>query len=389
MSERIPTSPRLGTPLGMGSGRRASNTPTPLNLSPFARQPSVSGGTRQGSVSGASSAGLANSNSGGLSPVMPNFNLFSRSDTKQHKRTSSEPAPQVGAGIGTALREGIGRIISAASPRLGSVAQFGGSPAADRKRPFFKDDPPQFNRTVSGQLPIHARVGGRRPSTAISTARAVVIRPFYLLFRRGPILPIFLLITFIFLLGGFSSSDDDDSLDDLKDPYAPAAVQAVTLTAAPEGAVGRFMAAAGVDRLPAAKDLIPANPVGWARARWAGLAGAAEAVEELDEWVGDEDALWVTQKKPAQQEPLAKIDPAEVVQPVRPPVAERKKKPLRRRDGRALILEGQEHPIHGLIRRGKKRWAALKSRQSKTFAQAVKEYKRRYGIAPPKGFDRW
>lgn len=37
----------------------------------------------------------------------------------------------------------------------------------------------------------------------------------------------------------------------------------------------------------------------------------------------------------------------------------------------------------------RKRWEDLKIRQSKTFAQAVTEYQRRYGRRPPRGFDRW
>ena len=62
---------------------------------------------------------------------------------------------------------------------------------------------------------------------------------------------------------------------------------------------------------------------------------------------------------------------------------------LRRADGRGLIIEGQRHPIPALMRRARKRWRRLNVRQSKTFAQAVAEYRRRYGRAPPKGFDRW
>jgi hypothetical protein len=56
---------------------------------------------------------------------------------------------------------------------------------------------------------------------------------------------------------------------------------------------------------------------------------------------------------------------------------------------RILIEEGKPHPIPILIQRAKKRWADLKARQSKTFAEAVAEYERRYGRRPPRGFDRW
>lgn len=61
----------------------------------------------------------------------------------------------------------------------------------------------------------------------------------------------------------------------------------------------------------------------------------------------------------------------------------------KRPDGRMLIEEGKRHPIPELMRRAKQRWLDLKGKQSKTFEAAVAEYKRRYGINPPKGFDQW
>jgi hypothetical protein len=41
------------------------------------------------------------------------------------------------------------------------------------------------------------------------------------------------------------------------------------------------------------------------------------------------------------------------------------------------------------MRDNKQRWEDLLKRQSKSLEQAVKEYKRRYGRLPPKGFDKW
>ncbi|GAA5868209.1 hypothetical protein JCM3774_000601 [Rhodotorula dairenensis] len=52
-------------------------------------------------------------------------------------------------------------------------------------------------------------------------------------------------------------------------------------------------------------------------------------------------------------------------------------------------VENQPHPIHYLIREGKKAWKAKVARQSKTLKEAVAEYERRYWRRPPKGFDRW
>jgi hypothetical protein len=47
------------------------------------------------------------------------------------------------------------------------------------------------------------------------------------------------------------------------------------------------------------------------------------------------------------------------------------------------------HPISELIYRAEQEWDAKHKRQSKTLAEAVKEYRRRYGRVPPRGFDRW
>jgi len=47
------------------------------------------------------------------------------------------------------------------------------------------------------------------------------------------------------------------------------------------------------------------------------------------------------------------------------------------------------HPIPLLLALGEKRWEELLSRQSRTLTEAVREYNRRYGRRPPKGFDVW
>nr|XP_018262209.1 uncharacterized protein I303_05225 [Kwoniella dejecticola CBS 10117]OBR84367.1 hypothetical protein I303_05225 [Kwoniella dejecticola CBS 10117] len=51
--------------------------------------------------------------------------------------------------------------------------------------------------------------------------------------------------------------------------------------------------------------------------------------------------------------------------------------------------EGRPHPIPLLLSLGEKRWKELLSRQSTTLEEAVREYIRRYGRKPPKGFDKW
>ena len=52
-------------------------------------------------------------------------------------------------------------------------------------------------------------------------------------------------------------------------------------------------------------------------------------------------------------------------------------------------VKRQEHPIYELMEKGEQRWMDLLERQSTTLEQAAKEYKRRYGISPPAGFDAW
>ncbi|ORY27899.1 glycosyl transferase family 90-domain-containing protein [Naematelia encephala] len=49
----------------------------------------------------------------------------------------------------------------------------------------------------------------------------------------------------------------------------------------------------------------------------------------------------------------------------------------------------EEHPIEVLMRRGKDQWHSLLDRQSKTLREAVQEYRRRHGRAPPVGFEGW
>ncbi|WWD18593.1 hypothetical protein CI109_103046 [Kwoniella shandongensis] len=59
--------------------------------------------------------------------------------------------------------------------------------------------------------------------------------------------------------------------------------------------------------------------------------------------------------------------------------------------GHLLVSSDPEapHPIPLLLDLGEKRWEELLSRQSRTLSEAVREYTRRYGRRPPKGFDVW
>ncbi|WVQ96630.1 hypothetical protein IAU59_003735 [Kwoniella sp. CBS 9459] len=59
--------------------------------------------------------------------------------------------------------------------------------------------------------------------------------------------------------------------------------------------------------------------------------------------------------------------------------------------GHLLVSDSADapHPIPILISLGEKRWEELLSRQSRTLEEAVREYTRRYGRRPPRGFDAW
>jgi hypothetical protein len=60
-----------------------------------------------------------------------------------------------------------------------------------------------------------------------------------------------------------------------------------------------------------------------------------------------------------------------------------------RSDGLLHVNMEGAHPIFELISRAEKEWEAKLRGASKTFQEAVQEYKRRYKRAPPKGFDLW
>lgn len=50
---------------------------------------------------------------------------------------------------------------------------------------------------------------------------------------------------------------------------------------------------------------------------------------------------------------------------------------------------GGEHPIYELMERAEDRWHHLLDSQSRTLEAAVAEYRKRYTISPPAGFEKW
>ncbi|KAJ5678923.1 hypothetical protein N7462_007167 [Penicillium macrosclerotiorum] len=57
--------------------------------------------------------------------------------------------------------------------------------------------------------------------------------------------------------------------------------------------------------------------------------------------------------------------------------------------GQTSFLPEKVHPITNLVENAQQRFDYVHSRQSKTLAEAVQEYKRRYKMHPPPHFDKW
>ncbi|KAI3396266.1 hypothetical protein diail_12348 [Diaporthe ilicicola] len=55
----------------------------------------------------------------------------------------------------------------------------------------------------------------------------------------------------------------------------------------------------------------------------------------------------------------------------------------------SLLTQPQEHPIQNLVQNAKGDFERLLQKQSKTYKVAHEEYRRRYGLEPPAGFETW
>lgn len=53
------------------------------------------------------------------------------------------------------------------------------------------------------------------------------------------------------------------------------------------------------------------------------------------------------------------------------------------------IVPYEVHPIRTLMEQARKKWDEKVARQSRTYDEAVSEYRRRYRREPPKGFQMW
>ncbi|GAA6022439.1 hypothetical protein JCM11491_005508 [Sporobolomyces phaffii] len=193
---------------------------------------------------------------------------------------------------------------------------------------------PPSTRTFYSDLPPVSK-----PSNLISAGRNLLIRPLYILSRK-PLYPVLGFIVFFFVYLSTSSSESSQRV-----------------TSRVKGAVGPYIPQRAADAV-----------------KWGSGRGFGLGTDNLLGGAGTGNGARVGAKANARkQKPLVRVDEI-------PPVG---------RDGRIALGEGKPHPIPAMMAKAKEQWRQLKQRQSKTFKEAVAEYKRRNGRRPPKGFDRW
>lgn len=245
------------------------------------------------------------------------------------------------------LEGAFGAFLDSSSPRIGYTPRIAPSPrlggphqrrSSNSGSSIYAASPALWSKVFSSPQPSHLPTtrrpfgaspdpsGRGRASLAhpLILLRNALLRPLYVLGRRGPIVPILAFALFI-LFFTYSTSPSSQSVKRRM-----------------QGAVGPYIPQRAADAIK------------W-RGKQAPWDSTFHALRNPGSWIGREEV------------------------PLAPP----------RKDGRMLLEEGKRHPIPALMERAKGRWKALKGRQSKTFAEAVKEYRRRYGRRPPKGFDKW
>ncbi|GAA5880251.1 hypothetical protein JCM16303_003866 [Sporobolomyces ruberrimus] len=179
-----------------------------------------------------------------------------------------------------------------------------------------------------------------KPSNIISVLRNLLIRPIYILSRK-PLYPVVGFVIFFFVYLSTSSSESSQRV-----------------TNRVRGAVGPYIPQRAADA------------VKWGSGRGFGL-GTDNLMggERGNGKVGRSGGSTGRRQKPL----MLKVEEI-------PPTG---------RDGRIGLEEGKPHPIPAMMARAREEWKKLKQRQSKTFKEAIAEYKRRNGRRPPKGFDKW
>ncbi|SCV72268.1 BQ2448_4962 [Microbotryum intermedium] len=185
---------------------------------------------------------------------------------------------------------------------------------------------------------------------SLRLVRDIVLRPIYLVGRRGPLIPLLLTLVSFGLFLTYSTSPSSQ-----------------TVKLRMQGAVGPYIPQRA------------ASAMSW-RNR---ASEEAESGGGLDDEESDYTPPGVKKPTEANKGRKAKLPKAKST------LSSEIELPPARKDGRLLLKEGEVHPIPAMMARAKKQWKELKGRQSKTFKEAVADYEKRYKRKPPKGFDKW
>ncbi|GAA5996632.1 uncharacterized protein JCM10292_003101 [Rhodotorula paludigena] len=205
----------------------------------------------------------------------------------------------------------------------GTLPTYGKRQSSVAPRPFYSDSGPGPGRGGGGPLIL---------------LRNIILRPVYLLGRRGPLFPIVGFLVFLIFYLTYSTSPSS---------------QSVKLRV--QGAVGPYIPQRAADAI-----------------RWRGQGGRQQHFGSDNLHGG---GVGAGRLAPLRASTARALDPREL--------------PAVGQDSRMPLVDGQPHPIPALMKKARKDWDDLQARQSSTFKQAVREYKRRYGRNPPKGFDKW
>ncbi|GAA6060113.1 hypothetical protein JCM10212_003521 [Sporobolomyces blumeae] len=222
---------------------------------------------------------------------------------------------------------------------------------ADRKSS--KSPLPTYGQRLGSVVPASPRpfysegtpMTPSRPSSNIgSLLRNFVVRPVYILSRK----PLYPVLSFIIFFVIYLSTSSTGSSSSVKNRV--------------KGAVGSYIPQRAQNAIKWGQDTTAGRGFGLGTDNLLGGGAGRAGANKVGRSSGGR-----------QQKPLMRI--SEI-----PPVG---------RDGRIPLKEGEVHPVPAMMAKAKEEWRQLKARQSKTFKEAVNEYKRRHGRRPPKGFDRW
>ncbi|GAA5959337.1 hypothetical protein JCM8115_000079 [Rhodotorula mucilaginosa] len=201
-------------------------------------------------------------------------------------------------------------------------------------------------------------------------ARDVTLRPIYVLSRRSPVYVLCALVVVVLFVLNYSTSPSTQTVklrvQGAVRPYIPQRAADAMQRYGKGGARRK-------KKLPKPGEAAAAAAAALREARKPDINEIPEDIRKEREQAVKEAA------KQAAAQPRKK----------RPSDAELAPLPPIGTDSRIPLEEGKPHPIPALMAKARKDWEQLKGRQSKNFAEAVAEYKRRYGRNPPKGFDRW